>query len=385
MSTKTLHQLTLTESVFSPPDRVDREAGVIHGVKILGRSSLNGREYSEAALHDAAKRYAGMRVNIDHPEKKAIKAARGTLEQWGWLEGVEVRGDGVYGDLHFLKTHPHTQPLLELAERRPDKFGLSHNADCSGFHNGTKQVIESVDHVRSVDVVQRPATTQGLFEHYEESDMLKKTLKQHLGLVPQGTRRRKALQRVLEMDSMADQSAPLDSEDSGKGSEETAWPEFRASVEATLEDQSLDLEGLREQIKSILDEYADKFARAPADDADDSATTSDESTTEGVDDLRREVKLLRKEGHARDLLEQHDIQATSGRIKGLVSVLESATDLHDLLSSLPKRSTFGRSEHAVPRAQKPRRSAPMLENAFEAGKQSALPYKDHKDLARMIR
>jgi hypothetical protein len=396
MSTKVRERqkLSVIESVYAPPGRVDREAGVIHGVKILGRSSVNGREYSEPALRDAADRYEGMRVNIDHPDKKAIKAARGTLEQWGWLEGIEVRDDGVFGDLHFLKTHPHTEPLLELAERRPDKFGLSHNADCSGFHNGKKQVIESVDHVRSVDVVQRPATTQGLFEHYEERDMLKKTLKQLLESAPEGTRGRRALLRVLEMDGMADMGATPVAVDPSDTSEDQVWAGFRAAVIAVLDDDSLDVATTRDQIMTILDNYSDAFgngdsssdAAASDDSADASAVgNAGGTTTEGIDELRRAVKLLRSEGKARDLLEQHDIQATSGRIKGLVSVLESANDLHDLLSSFPKRSGFGRSEQPLPRVQKPRKSAPLMEGELGAGKQSALPYKDHKDLARMIR
>jgi hypothetical protein len=377
--TKTLQKVSVTESVYAPPARVDREVGVIHGVKILGRTSVNGREYTASAMQDAANRYVGMRVNIDHPEKQAIKTARGTLEQWGWLEGIEVREEGVFGDLHFLKTHPHTEPLLELAERRPDKFGLSHNADCSGFHHGRKQIIESVDHVRSVDVVQRPATTQGLFEHYEEPDMLKKTLRQLLESAPEGTRGRKALLKVLEMDDMADVADTPVSVNPDEGAEDQVWAGFRSAILAVLDDESLDIATTRDQITTILNNYADAFGGGTSDDAIETAT-------EGVDELRREVKLLRSEGKARDLLEQHDIQATPGRIKGVISVLESANDLHDLLGSFPKRSQFGRNDQQpVVRPQKPRRSAPLMESEQELSRQSALPYKDHKDLARLIR
>lgn len=373
-------KVSLTESIYAPPDRVDREAGVIHGVKILGRVSLNGREYSPTALRDAAKHYAGIRVNIDHPEKSAIKSPRGTLEQWGWLEDIEVRAEGVYGDLHFLKSHPHTESLLELAERRPDKFGLSHNADCSGFHRGQKQIIESVDYVRSVDVVQRPATTQGLFEHHEEPQMQKKTLKHILESAPESTRGRRALLKVLEMDDLADladTAVPVDPEATP---EDQVWAGFRSAILAILDDESLDIAATRDKITTILDQYADAFGNGGTEDSEET-----ETTTEAIDDLRKELRTLRSEGKARDLLEQHDIQATPGRIKGVISVLECHTDLHDLLNSFPKRATTGRGDPSQLRPQKPRKSTPFIEQEQELGNQSALPYKTPKDLAQLIR
>lgn len=384
---KTLVPFQVFESVCGAPGRVDRETGVIHGVKILGKTSLNGREYSDAALQDAAQRYAGMRVNIDHPEKQAIKSARGTMEQWGWLESIEVRDDGVFGDLHFLKTHPHTEPLLELAERRPDKFGLSHNADCSGYLNGRKQVIESVDKVRSVDVVQKPATTQGLFEHEEEQgdDMPKKTFRAILESAPENLKGRSQLLKLLEMDGMADMGAMPVEVPAEATAEDQVWAGFRGAIIGILDDDSLDIATTRDQIMKVLDSYSSAFESGSS-----SGGESETPVTEGVDELRREVKLLRAEGKARDLLEQHDIQATSGRIKGVVSVLESADDLQDLLGSFPKRSAQSGQSTGVSKseqrrhAQKPLRSAPLVESEQE-GNQSALPYKDHKELARLIR
>ncbi len=42
----------LETSIGESAVRVDREAGVIPGVKILGKISKNGREYSDAAMSD---------------------------------------------------------------------------------------------------------------------------------------------------------------------------------------------------------------------------------------------------------------------------------------------------------------------------------------------
>ncbi len=48
--------------------RVDREAGIIRGVKLLGLALRNGRRYRESALVDAASLYEGAKVNINHPK-----------------------------------------------------------------------------------------------------------------------------------------------------------------------------------------------------------------------------------------------------------------------------------------------------------------------------
>ena len=151
--------------------RIDREAGVIRGVKILGKISKNRREYTQAALEEAAGHYSGIKVNLNHPSAQEIKKSRG-VESWiGTLENIAIHADGVYGDLHLLRSHPYTPVIIEAAERHPGKFGLSHNADCSGFNARGKAVIESVEKVRSVDLVSSPATTGGLFESMATLEM----------------------------------------------------------------------------------------------------------------------------------------------------------------------------------------------------------------------
>src|SRR5581483_9249417 len=48
--------------------RVDREAGVVRGVKILGLESRNGRTYLPAALAGSIRLYEGAKVNVNHPK-----------------------------------------------------------------------------------------------------------------------------------------------------------------------------------------------------------------------------------------------------------------------------------------------------------------------------
>jgi hypothetical protein len=129
----------------------------------LGRESKNGRTYSDKAMDDAAKLYEGTEVNIDHDRKEPHRE-RGLLEGFGVVRGSTRKTDGVYGDLHFLKTHPAAPLFLERAERFPQNIGLSHNADGKTRREKSGEIVESIDRVNSIDLVRNPATNRGLFE-----------------------------------------------------------------------------------------------------------------------------------------------------------------------------------------------------------------------------
>ena len=120
---------TLFEITFSEAPRVDRDAGVIRAVKILGQSSRNGRIYSPRALQQAAGIYEGVDVNIDHPEIGRPQCKRKFADGFGYLTRVALKDDGVYGDLVYLKSHTLAEQVCEAAERMPHQFGLSHNAE----------------------------------------------------------------------------------------------------------------------------------------------------------------------------------------------------------------------------------------------------------------
>lgn len=144
---------------------VDRAGGVIHNVKVLGLVSENGRRYLPEAVRKAASLYEGIRVNINHPEGKPTDQ-RSAYDRFGKLENIRwVEGDGLYGDLVYLKSHPMAERICEAAERMPDVFGLSHNAGGDGKvdRDGTFVVSEIVE-VRHVDLVADPATTKSLQE-----------------------------------------------------------------------------------------------------------------------------------------------------------------------------------------------------------------------------
>ena len=154
--------MRLTEQTTIAPKRVDREAGLIEGVRILGQDSRNGRRYSPRAMAEAARLYEGAPVNVDHPATD--RKDRPLAEAFGWIRNVRQEAGAVYGDLHYLKSHPQAELVAEAAERNPNRIGLSHHAEGTVRMDGQRVIVETVERVHSIDLVQTPATNAGLFE-----------------------------------------------------------------------------------------------------------------------------------------------------------------------------------------------------------------------------
>jgi hypothetical protein len=169
---------TVCESLANTGAKVDRENSIIRGVKIIGISSKNGRDYPERVLRDAIDRYEGVRVNIDHPDKSPTQP-RSVKDRVGTLSGVEYQesnSPGLYGDLKFNPKHSDAEQILWAIENDPSSIGLSHNASVriSGAA-GSRKTVESIDGVRSVDIVADPATTSGIFESVDPEEPSEET------------------------------------------------------------------------------------------------------------------------------------------------------------------------------------------------------------------
>jgi hypothetical protein len=141
--------------------RVDPEAGVISGVKILGLESRNGRLYRPAAVADAAALYDGVKVNVNHQKGRG---ARDYQDRLGCLRSVEISESGLFGDLHFNPHHPIARQLAWDAAHSPECVGLSHNVQARTSRQNGETIVEEILHVNSVDLVADPATTSSLFE-----------------------------------------------------------------------------------------------------------------------------------------------------------------------------------------------------------------------------
>jgi hypothetical protein len=144
--------------------RVDREAGIIHGVKILGLTSRNGRSYLPEALSTAAGLYEEAKVNVNHP-KGAPTGPRDYQDRIGTIRHVALRpGEGLFADFHFNPKHALAEQLIWDAEHAPENVGFSHNVEARTTRRGEQVVVEGITKVQSVDLVADPATTRGLYE-----------------------------------------------------------------------------------------------------------------------------------------------------------------------------------------------------------------------------
>ncbi|MBN2579248.1 MAG: hypothetical protein JXB10_09675 [Pirellulales bacterium] len=155
--------------------RVDRQAGVIRGVKILGLSSRNGRTYPDETLARAVALYENAKVNVNHPKGSPL-APRDYQDRLGAIRDVAVRpGEGLFADLHFNPKHALAEQLAWDAEHAPENVGFSHNVEARTARRGGQVVVEAIVRVQSVDLVADPATTRGLFEEAGHSCLAQET------------------------------------------------------------------------------------------------------------------------------------------------------------------------------------------------------------------
>lgn len=354
--------ISLTEAVFSEPTKIDRDASIIHGVKVLGVHSRNkgGYDYSPQALQQAATLYEGVKVNTDHPERTKPNATRSIQEGIGWLRNCKVvEGEGVYADLHVIKSHAFAPVLFEVAERNPTQLGLSHNADGRTVSRGGKRIIESVETVRSVDLVGKPATNESLFESEAPVATKKTTIKAILESVPEKTKGRKGLLALLEMDGMADMGSlpvevPVEAESATP--DDQVWSAFLAAMNDILNGDTTDVKGTMAKIEKLLAAYEENFGAGGG--TGETETTEDpvtESLQEQINQLKAERDSMKADEANRSLLESKQIEVTPARLVTLKSVSDKmarAALLEDWAKVAAKPK---------PGVQKPARSAPLVE------------------------
>lgn len=106
--------------------KVDKAAGVIHGVSVITEGIAAGwDEHIDAItlsqVMACAREYAGGLKVVDRHTRgtDSIFSTAGALKNFT-LDGKQLRAD-----LHILATEPNRDKLLEMAETMPDTFGIS--------------------------------------------------------------------------------------------------------------------------------------------------------------------------------------------------------------------------------------------------------------------
>jgi len=209
---------------------VDRKAGIIRGVKVLGSYSPNegGREYSSECRRGAIALLEGKKVNVNHVTPGSRRDYR---DRNGFLCNIHEEQDGLYGDHRYNPHNALTPQLLWDAENAPGNVGFSIDA------RGRKRMkpdgstlIEGLELVRSVDLVADPATTAGLFESLDPedttADLSEGELAKRLDLEEQESRRWRLCETTCRM------------------------------VRKALEDQLTSVDDKRQKVIAVLGEWA---------------------------------------------------------------------------------------------------------------------------------
>jgi hypothetical protein len=232
---------------------VDTEHAVIHGVRVLGLSSANGRDYLAAAVKAALPLYEGRPTNCDHPTRAGEPTT--IARRNGWLAAARQDTDGgMRADWHLIKSHPMTAMILEVAQRNPSLLGLSHNVSGKVRRENGREIVEAIEVVHSVDCVADPATVKGLHEGREHT--MKSTVRQLIeSLKDKRPRYAKALREMAEAGIMSGDTAmeaPPDAP-AGEADHEAALKAgFRAAVMAIMDDDSLDMSAKLKKMRDVL-------------------------------------------------------------------------------------------------------------------------------------
>jgi len=339
---------TLLESeVINPtssPLKIDREAGVIFGVRALGAESRNthgergveATEYAESAHDDAIQLYEGLAVHIDHNLDSKTKN-RSANDAFGVTRNCHKEKDELnrtitVGDLHYYRTHPLAERVLEDVERRIGNYGLSHNAVSSRerVDLGRKRlVIEGLASAKSIDLVFRPASNRNLYES-QEPPMKKILFRALLEQLATGfekpttgkpkPNKAKWCRRLIEDESMMGDVGPMAAEVEAEEAEpeEAVEDAFCVAVAAVFRgegtaDEKLAKIGTLLEAYEALDGDGDAEA-APAEEEEDPAA---KPKVEQLDERDAELAALRSEKQVRQLCEQEGFTPDEFQVEAL--------------------------------------------------------------------
>ncbi len=165
-TTLLIENLDLSEAI------IDAEARTVRQTIIRAGMSKNGRFYSPLVLEKARPLFEGIRTYANHPSSSDMKdrPERSVLDITGYITDVIFENDSIKGTRHFVgEAGERVWKIVEhvVNNKAPNLIGASINAVGRGRkdkHEGQDTlIVESIDHVNSVDDVTTPAAG-GAFE-----------------------------------------------------------------------------------------------------------------------------------------------------------------------------------------------------------------------------
>jgi hypothetical protein len=226
--------------------------------------------------------YEGARVNVDHPERTKPGSSRSYRDRFGSFKNVRfVEGDGLRGDFKYNKKHSVAEQFEYDVENDPENCGFSHNATGPLVKRGGSLVCESIEAVRSVDLVADAATTASLFEGKPRMKIRRtaKTRKTKFSRKEIGKRlmegglRRRTIRRLLEaLDPNAPAPAAAPSGGAGGGDSVDA---ILALIKPILQNPNLSQEDSIKQTTKVMKALKDMIPGGSSKDAAAAGTAAD--------------------------------------------------------------------------------------------------------------
>lgn len=144
---------------------VDGDTTTLKNVLLVGKTSRNRADYSDAALQAGVRLYEEAEVFVGHSKDGSNPSFDRSM---GVIRNPVLAADGIRGDHTFPSKHRLAEDLVWRAHHAPRNIGYSHDADCTYTVNGRgRRQVNAIEKVYSVDLVTRPATTGGLAEEEE--------------------------------------------------------------------------------------------------------------------------------------------------------------------------------------------------------------------------
>ncbi|MCY2964859.1 MAG: hypothetical protein NT069_14680, partial [Planctomycetota bacterium] len=220
--------------------------------------------------------------------------------------------------------HPQAPMIAEAAERNPCRFGLSHNAVGRVIQRDGQFIVESIDRVHSVDIVQNPATSLGLFE--SENPPMTATLQE----LCEHARLDTLLAHPL-LETLRDRTLEIADANEPRSVRAALLKGILEGIVEQIADQpDLDHPALFDHLSKQL---ADRSKPAPPRD---------------LNDLLERVTKLETDAQCRTLLELHNRACDTHRLAAL-SALATDDARRQLIESWPSRDTAQRQRpHSSP-------------------------------------
>lgn len=236
MNNSNFDEVQFLESNVLSPLIVDRESGILRNVKILGFTSKNGRRYLPEAMREGFKLYENKVVNKNHDRENGND--RDIDDRIGRIVNARfIEGEGIFGDVELLKSHPMYERLMESAEKMPNCMGFSHLADCARKRVGGVDEVIKIRKVYSVDLVANPATTTSLAESEEKKSvksMCEKCCKME-SIACDSTKKHKDRLKLI-----AEEYGMTDTDDSDSSSSDTGTKGSDGDGGSSIKSESMD-------------------------------------------------------------------------------------------------------------------------------------------------